>query len=227
MSFTEYTFEFLSGKYEGGRFRFPDQSSFSIGRDANADFVLVEEMVSRFHAKIIISEESILVADAGSSNGTYLNGQKINQATPMEVGDKLLIGKSILRLSLYEKTTEHKVSQLTEQENDFEKIRQSGVTRAFSIDYLQNIVERRKKGHTIVSHREQLKMLFPDPEKSLTLKHPLTAKLNSLSAKEQQWLQQIWNAETISEFFERSNAPKEEAANALINLWNKDFLMFC
>ena len=78
MSFSEYTFEFLSGKYEGGRFRFPNQTSFSIGRDAKADFVLVEEMVSRFHAEISIKEEAILVADSGSSNGTYLNGQKIH-----------------------------------------------------------------------------------------------------------------------------------------------------
>ena len=36
----------------------------------------------------------------------YLNGKKNQQATPIQLGDKLLVGKSILRLSLYEPTAE-------------------------------------------------------------------------------------------------------------------------
>src|SRR5688572_15711765 len=68
-----------------------------IGRSSELDMVLVEDMVSRKHAKITVTGGKILIEDLGSTNGTFVNGEKIKQARLKE-GDRILIGTSILKL---------------------------------------------------------------------------------------------------------------------------------
>ena len=102
-------------------------------------------MVSRLHARITVNEEHVLVEDIGSSNGTYLNGKKRSKPLPFSWVTNLLIGKSILRLSLYEPTAEIELIAHPPA-GDFEiPTSQSGVTRAFSVTYLQDIVDRNKR----------------------------------------------------------------------------------
>ena len=57
------------------------------------------------------------------------------------------------------------------------------------------------------------------------IKHPLETDLNSLSAKELKWLQEIWNANGLDDFLEQTHATQEDAALAVLNLWDKGFLM--
>jgi hypothetical protein len=59
--------------------------------------VLVEDMVSRRHARIACSETQIVIEDLGSTNGTFVNGEKITKTTLKE-GDRVLIGTSILKV---------------------------------------------------------------------------------------------------------------------------------
>jgi len=54
-------------------------------------------MVSRKHAKITTGEGKIIIQDLGSTNGTFVNGEKIRKARLKE-GDRVLIGTSILKL---------------------------------------------------------------------------------------------------------------------------------
>jgi pSer/pThr/pTyr-binding forkhead associated (FHA) protein len=54
-------------------------------------------MVSRKHAKILIAGGAITIEDLGSTNGTFVNGEKVKQARLKE-GDRILIGTSILKL---------------------------------------------------------------------------------------------------------------------------------
>src|SRR5688572_20962850 len=68
-----------------------------IGRSSELDMVLVEDMVSRKHAKITVQNGKITIEDLGSTNGTFVNGEKIKQARLKE-GDRILIGTSILKL---------------------------------------------------------------------------------------------------------------------------------
>src|SRR3954469_8976022 len=68
-----------------------------IGRSSELDMVLVEDMVSRKHAKITVAGGKITIEDLGSTNGTFVNGEKIKQARLKE-GDRILIGTSILKL---------------------------------------------------------------------------------------------------------------------------------
>ena len=48
-----------------------------IGRSSDLDMVLVEDMVSRRHAKISSTDAEVYIQDIGSTNGTFVNGEKI------------------------------------------------------------------------------------------------------------------------------------------------------
>lgn len=88
---------FISGKYQGGEFPIDDAKEIVIGRSSDLDMVLVEEMVSRRHARIAIDADGVTIEDMGSTNGTFVNGEKVRSATLRE-GDRVLIGTSILKL---------------------------------------------------------------------------------------------------------------------------------
>lgn len=78
---------------------FPTQE-IVVGRDASCDHVFDHPMVSRRHARLTRTRSGITVEDLGSSNGTFVNGQMITQATPINVGDVISLGSFELRLNL-------------------------------------------------------------------------------------------------------------------------------
>jgi hypothetical protein len=92
-----FALRFISGKYQGGEFPLPSEKEIVIGRGGELDIVLVEDMVSRKHAKINTQGGKIIIQDLGSTNGTFVNGEKIKRARLKE-GDRVLIGTSILKL---------------------------------------------------------------------------------------------------------------------------------
>jgi hypothetical protein len=92
-----YALRFISGKYQGGEYPLADMGECVIGRSSELDMVLIEEMVSRKHAKISFAPGTISITDLGSTNGTFVNGEKVKLARLKE-GDRILIGTSILKL---------------------------------------------------------------------------------------------------------------------------------
>jgi pSer/pThr/pTyr-binding forkhead associated (FHA) protein len=92
-----YVLRFISGKYQGGEFPVVPEKQILVGRSSDLDMVLVEDMVSRKHAKIAMQADQIWIEDLGSTNGTFVNGEKIKRARLKE-GDRVLIGTSILKL---------------------------------------------------------------------------------------------------------------------------------
>ncbi len=93
----QYALRFISGKYQGGEFPLPNNKEIVVGRSSELDMVLVEDMVSRRHAKITVTGDQIFIQDLGSTNGTFVNGEKIKRARLQE-GDRILIGTSIIKL---------------------------------------------------------------------------------------------------------------------------------
>lgn len=89
---------FISGKYQGAEFPFEDSPEIVVGRSSDLDMVLIEDMVSRRHARIECTDE-ILIEDLGSTNGTFVNGERIKRAALKE-GDRVLIGTSIIKVVL-------------------------------------------------------------------------------------------------------------------------------
>ena len=92
-----YALRFISGKYQGGEFPLPENGEIVIGRSSELDMVLVEDMVSRRHAKITVTNGQIFIQDLGSTNGSFVNGEKIKRAKLSE-GDRILIGTSIIKV---------------------------------------------------------------------------------------------------------------------------------
>lgn len=92
-----WTLKFISGKYQGGEFPLRPNREIIIGRSSDLDMVLVEDMVSRKHAKITTDEHSVSIQDLGSTNGTFVNGEKI-RAVRLKEGDRILVGTSIIKL---------------------------------------------------------------------------------------------------------------------------------
>ncbi|MFH1809208.1 MAG: DUF4388 domain-containing protein [Pseudomonadota bacterium] len=94
---TGFALRFISGKYQGGEFPLPSDKELVIGRSSDLDMVLVEDMVSRKHAKITTHDGDIVIMDLGSTNGTFVNGERIKKSRLKE-GDRILIGTSIVKL---------------------------------------------------------------------------------------------------------------------------------
>src|SRR5262249_44247397 len=92
-----YALRFISGKYQGGEFPLLPEREIVVGRSSDLDMVLVEDMVSRKHAKISTQSGQIVIMDLGSTNGTFVNGEKIKK-TRLKEGDRILIGTSILKV---------------------------------------------------------------------------------------------------------------------------------
>jgi hypothetical protein len=92
-----WTLRFISGKYQGGEFPLRPNREIIIGRSSDLDMVLVEDMVSRKHAKIITDDKGVSIQDLGSTNGTFVNGEKIRRVD-LKDGDRILIGTSIIKI---------------------------------------------------------------------------------------------------------------------------------
>ena len=69
-----------------------------IGRGANCQLILDDDYVSTRHARVVGSPSGIYVEDLGSTNGTYVNGQRITAPTTITLADTVRIGKTMLRL---------------------------------------------------------------------------------------------------------------------------------
>jgi predicted component of type VI protein secretion system len=69
----------------------------TIGREG-CDITLGDPDVSRRHAEIQISNGDIAISDLGSTNGTFVNGERIDQPRTLRDGDEVRIGAVVWRL---------------------------------------------------------------------------------------------------------------------------------
>ncbi len=69
-----------------------------IGRGADCQLILDDDYVSTRHARVVATPNGVYVEDLGSTNGTYVNGQRITAPTTITLADSVRIGKTMLRL---------------------------------------------------------------------------------------------------------------------------------
>ena len=70
----------------------------SIGRNVNNTIYVEDDFVSTNHAMLTFRGRSWFIEDQGSTNGTYVNGHRIERPVALSFGDELTIGRVRLRL---------------------------------------------------------------------------------------------------------------------------------
>ena len=70
-----------------------------IGRASDADVVLADRFISRYHARFFREGDDLMVEDLGSRNGTLVNGTAIQRPTRIGPGDEVVLSASVLRLA--------------------------------------------------------------------------------------------------------------------------------
>ncbi|NOY68239.1 MAG: FHA domain-containing protein [Deltaproteobacteria bacterium] len=87
------------------------QAEVVIGRDPEADITIDNTGISRFHTRIELNAGgTYILKDLGSTNGTYLNDQQINEE-PLRSNDIITIGKFILKVNILKHETPARVSR--------------------------------------------------------------------------------------------------------------------
>ncbi|MFA4985723.1 MAG: FHA domain-containing protein [Candidatus Brocadiia bacterium] len=84
---------------EAGNIYRLDKPSYRIGRDAANDIPLNANGVSRRHAMVSTEGDKVFITDLGSTNGTYVNGKKIQQQL-LKPGDEIFVGNAVFKLEL-------------------------------------------------------------------------------------------------------------------------------
>jgi pSer/pThr/pTyr-binding forkhead associated (FHA) protein len=69
-----------------------------IGRGADAQLSLDDDYVSTRHARVVSGENGIYLEDLGSTNGSYVNNQRITAPTTVTLSDTIRIGRTTMRL---------------------------------------------------------------------------------------------------------------------------------
>ncbi len=173
-----YALKFISGKYQGGEFPLPAEGDVTIGRSSELDVVLVEDMVSRRHSKITVRGGELFIQDLGSTNGTFVNGEKVQHARLQE-GDRILVGTNIIKVVALEQPVDAAAARAEMASVDAQR-RPSAQVRTLTgdlaevplPDLLQLFSASRKSGCLVVTteharasvHLEQGQVVFTEIE---------------------------------------------------------------
>jgi pSer/pThr/pTyr-binding forkhead associated (FHA) protein len=78
--------------------RLPPGAIKTVGRTARADFIVDAALISRLHCRLTADvSDQLVVEDLGSTNGTIVNGQKVDRAV-LRPGDRLSVGRVEFRV---------------------------------------------------------------------------------------------------------------------------------
>jgi pSer/pThr/pTyr-binding forkhead associated (FHA) protein len=91
------TLVITQGALSGASVRLGD-APVTLGRAQDSTIVLDDDYVSTRHARIYPQDGQWLVEDLGSTNGTYLERQKVSGPTPVKIGVPIRIGKTTVEL---------------------------------------------------------------------------------------------------------------------------------
>jgi len=138
-----------------GRMHKLDKSEVVLGRSSECQFQVDDDGISRRHAKVCIAPDGkFQVVDLGSTNGTYLNGTRVDAAV-LKDGDKIQIGSNtVVKFSLQDQLDEQY------QRSIYESATRDGLTRIFNKKYFLDTL--RKEFAYCLRHRVPLSVLMFD-----------------------------------------------------------------
>ena len=93
---SEVTLAIVEGQDAGTEV--PLTGTVLVGRDPSADIVVQDSEVSGRHASFAPADGGAVVEDLGSSNGTFVNGERVTGSRPLSAGDRIQLGATVLEL---------------------------------------------------------------------------------------------------------------------------------
>lgn len=75
-----------------------DRDTISIGRSADSDLAIHDDYTSTQHARLLFWNGSWMLQDLDSTNGTFLDGQRVSAPVPVPLGEPVTIGHTTFEL---------------------------------------------------------------------------------------------------------------------------------
>ncbi|MGD0090865.1 MAG: FHA domain-containing protein [Planctomycetota bacterium] len=94
---------FHSGQYKGKRVGIPEGKVITLGRNRDLELPLPDGKLSRRHCQISFKEDHYVLTDLGSTNGTYLNGERITGEVVLSTFDRIVVGDTEMEFQAMEK----------------------------------------------------------------------------------------------------------------------------
>ncbi len=77
---------------------FAVEDQLTIGRSASCDVTLDDTFVSSHHARVARTDSGLMVSDLGSTNGTYVDRQRVTTPIPIGRGSRLQVGSTVMEV---------------------------------------------------------------------------------------------------------------------------------
>ena len=124
----------IYGEELGRRFTM-DREQVLIGRSAKCDVHLDQDSVSRNHCRIQRVDGRYVLSDLGSTNGTYVNDELVDE-TALREGDQIKIGRSILKFMLGNNV------EAQYHEEIYRMMTTDGLTQVYNRRYFDEMLDR-------------------------------------------------------------------------------------
>jgi two-component system cell cycle response regulator len=147
-----------------------------IGRSDDVDLVVSDISISRKHAMIVRRPEGFFLSDLGSTNGSFVNKEQVEEPLPLHEGDKVAIGHVVFKFTYQdEDDTEYHMMLRNMAIKD-------GLTRIYNKRYFTEVLEKEceynRRNHVGLSlilfdidHFKQINDTWGHPAGDFILKH--------------------------------------------------------
>ncbi len=99
IEFNCFVLKVIGGSYRGAEYPV-SKPEFTIGRSSESDLHIADTLISRVHCKLSFESEKWFIEDLGSTNGTWIVGQKVTKRVPLPPRTSVRIGKTIFEMTM-------------------------------------------------------------------------------------------------------------------------------